>query len=77
MYSPLPQGVISGNFIITSSESLTQETHSRRLHNFVHIGLDAQDVSITKSELLPPSLFFAHLYILLGDESLQLGKRQN
>jgi len=46
--SQIPQGLVEGKFLIISPDRLNATISSRRMHNFVNVGDQSYDVSITK-----------------------------
>jgi len=48
----VPQGITSGHFLIVNPQALSAVAVSRHLHNFVNVGDQAYDVTITKCEFV-------------------------
>ena len=48
MYQALPKGTVSGNFVVTTHETLQSVGASKRLHNFINVGADPKEAVITR-----------------------------
>jgi hypothetical protein len=48
-----PKGTVSGNFVITDLDKLTESTQSVRLHNFINVGIQQYELQITKCKSRP------------------------